>query len=120
MDRTFITSCQVSSIRQISGVNYITLYAQVVFQALGFSYSVSGPIIVNFVQILSTFLGMFLCHKFGRRPMLMVGLIGSIATTFAMGIADLFGNYVGVLTSIVIYMVFAGAILQPVAWPYPP
>lgn len=63
---------------------------------------------------------MFLCHKFGRRPLLLIGLAGVFVSTFIMALTNYFQNYTGVLASIVMFMIFAGALMEPVAWPYAP
>lgn len=63
---------------------------------------------------------MFLCHKFGRRPLLLLGIAGAFVSTFMMALTNYFQNYAGVLASIIIFMIFAGAVLEPVAWPYAP
>lgn len=51
---------------------------------------------------------------------MLLGIAGAFISTFIMALTNYFQNYTGVLASIVMFMIFAGAMLEPVAWPYAP
>jgi len=75
---------------QLSGINAILYYSNSIFAAAGFS-SLSGAlqtVLVGFVNLLATLLGMSLIDKLGRKTLLLVGSIGMAATL--SGVAAIF------------------------------
>ena len=63
---------------QLSGINAILYYSNFIFAAAGFS-QLSGAlqtVLVGFMNLLATFLGMSLIDKLGRRTLLLIGSVG--------------------------------------------
>ena len=104
-------SFQVSTLRQLCGVNYIGPYAVYVFENLHFEYSAFGPVVMNGLLVFSTIAGMFICHRFPRRPLLLIGSLGAFIGVFTMAMCNLHQNYVGVLIGQIIFTIFDGSML---------
>lgn len=78
-------------------VNYLTLYTTYVLENLHFRYYLAGPVLINIIQIAATLVGLYICYKFERRPLLLIGISGAFAGTLIVSICDYFQNYAGVL-----------------------
>lgn len=76
--------------------------------------------LINLIQIAATFVGLFLCHRFCRRPLLNIGVAGAFVSTLLIAIFDLCNIYEGVIGAGILYMLFIGSTVSPIAWPYPP
>jgi SP family arabinose:H+ symporter-like MFS transporter len=63
---------------QLSGINAILYYSNFIFAAAGFS-QVSGAlqtVLIGFMNLVATLLGMSLIDKLGRRTLLLIGSVG--------------------------------------------
>ncbi len=75
---------------QLSGINAILYYSNYIFTAAGFS-QISGSIqtvIIGFMNLLATLLGMSLIDKLGRKTLLLIGSVGT--TACLAGVAAIF------------------------------
>jgi SP family arabinose:H+ symporter-like MFS transporter len=75
---------------QLSGINAILYYSNFIFAAAGFS-QLSGAlqtVLIGFMNLLATFLGMTLIDKLGRRTLLLIGSVGM--TVCLAGVAAIF------------------------------
>lgn len=81
-------------IQQVTGINTIIYYAPTIFQLAGFhdtSSSIFATIGIGVVNVLSTVFAIFFLDRIGRRPLLLVGLVGmcvsllGLSTAFHMG-----------------------------------
>jgi len=63
----------LNSLQQLTGVNYFFYYGTTIFKAVGLQDSFQTAIILSAVNFASTFLGIYLIDKWGRRKVLMVG-----------------------------------------------
>lgn len=75
---------------QLSGINAILYYSNFIFAAAGFS-QLSGAlqtVLIGFMNLLATFLGMSLIDKLGRKTLLLFGSVGM--TLCLSGVAAIF------------------------------
>ncbi|KAJ8929883.1 hypothetical protein NQ314_017389 [Rhamnusium bicolor] len=73
------------TIQQFCGTTAITFYCKTIFeQADGFISPSTGTIIYFSLQLVIAFLSSFIVDIFGRRPLLIVSLVGSSVTLFLM------------------------------------
>ncbi|KAI5953910.1 hypothetical protein CANMA_004749 [Candida margitis] len=79
--------CQ--ALQQLTGNNYFFYYSTTIFQAIGLNDSFETSIIIGVINFASTFLGIYLIEKMGRRSCL---LCGSIATSICFLIYSLIGT----------------------------
>lgn len=87
---------------------------------MGCSYrlSLAGPVFINIVQIAASLFGIYLCHKYNRRPLLLLGVAGALSATLIIGFTNLYDNNFGQVGGMIVYMFFVGGMLEPVAWSY--
>jgi len=81
--------------QQITGINTVIYYAPKILQSAGFA-SASGAILatagVGVVNFATTIVAMLLVDRAGRRPLLLVGIAGMIATLTALALSFRFSN----------------------------
>lgn len=112
--------------QQITGVNTIIYYAPTIFQFAGLSSdtaaiaATTGVGLANFVV---TAIALALVDRVGRRPLLLVGIAGMVASLVVLGAGFYFassvgGSTVGAITaiSLIAYISFFAIGLGPVFW----
>lgn len=70
------TGCLLQALQQLTGVNFIFYYGTSFFKNSGISNGFIVTVITNVVNVCSTFPGLYLVEKWGRRPLLLFGAIG--------------------------------------------
>jgi len=108
--------------QQFVGINTVIYYAPTIFGYAGFK-SASGAIlatsVVGVVNVLATILSLFLVDRVGRRPLLLMGLVGMVITLTAMGVIFALGAAnVGVLIliALLLYIISFAIGMGPVFW----
>lgn len=76
--RTF-TGCGLQMLQQLTGINFIMYYSTTFFDGVGVSSPYTKSLIVNIINVVSTFPGLFVIESWGRRRLLMVGATGMAA-----------------------------------------
>ena len=96
-------------IQQVTGINTIIYYAPTIFQLAGFpdaSNSILATVGVGVVNVLATIFAIYYLDKWGRRPLLLAGLIGMCITLLGLSIAFQFGSNASFLPWISIVCTF--------------
>ena len=116
--------------QQFTGINTIIYYSPTIFEMAGFGAE-SGNAVYNailpslpigFVNVLFTVMAMFLIDKWGRKPLLYLGLTGMVIALVALGIGFTFHDSIGgalkwiSFVSMIIYIPFFAISLGPIAW----
>jgi MFS transporter, SP family, galactose:H+ symporter len=116
--------------QQFTGINTIIYYSPTIFEMAGFGAE-SGNAVYNailpslpigFVNVLFTIVSIYLVDRWGRKPLLYLGLIGMVVALIAMGIGFTFHNSIGdalkwiSFVSMIIYIPFFAISLGPIAW----
>lgn len=70
-----IMGIMLNSLQQLTGDNYFFYYGTTIFKAVGLSDSFQTSIILSAVNFGSTFLGIYLIDRWGRRKVMMMGSI---------------------------------------------
>jgi sugar porter (SP) family MFS transporter len=73
--RTF-TGCGLQMLQQLSGINFIMYYSTTFFGGAGVEDPYLKSLIINIINVASTFPGIFVIESWGRRRLLMVGATG--------------------------------------------
>src|SRR5262249_46363675 len=117
--------------QQITGINAIIYYANEIFARAGFTtaaqQSKATLYAIGLVNVLATFVAVAWVDRFGRRPLLLTGLVGMGVSLAAVGFAFAsFSNTPdtesvtvgGILTlvALVVYIASFAFSLGPVVW----
>ncbi|PIO67383.1 transporter, major facilitator family protein [Teladorsagia circumcincta] len=83
--------------QQLTGINAVMFYSTMIFEKVGLSdrEAILATILVGTVNLTTTFLQMYLIDKpeWGRIPLLKMGTIGMIASTFLLMVAITYKEY---------------------------
>jgi len=118
-----IVGIGLAVLQQITGVNTVIYYAPTIFHSTGFggSASILGTVGVGVVNALLTVAAILLVDRVGRRPLLLVGLAGMVASLGVLGLAFLLPGLSGIvgwiaIVSLALYKAFFAVGLEPVFW----
>jgi len=120
--KRLITGCLLQALQQLTGVNFIFYYGTQYFKNAGFQNPFIIQVITNSVNVASTFPGLYLVEKMGRRNLLLMGAIGMCVCQFIVaitGTASTFSNIAAqkaAIAFVCIYIFFFASSWGPVAW----
>ncbi|KAL4804395.1 general substrate transporter [Aspergillus unguis] len=114
------TGCAVQALQQLAGVNFIFYYGTTFFQHSGIENSFVITLITNIVNVVSTFPGLWMVEKWGRRPLLLFGAVGMCVSQLIVAIVgttteSAIANKV-LIAFVCIYIFFFASSWGPVAW----
>jgi major inositol transporter-like SP family MFS transporter len=113
----------IAVVQQISGVNTIMYYGTQILTDAGLS--ANSALVANIangvISVLATFVGIYLLGKVNRRPMLLVGQIGTTSALLLIGVFSLVlphgvGRAFVVLALTVTFLAFQQGATSPVTW----
>ena len=127
LGKRLMTGCALQALQQLTGVNFIFYYGTQYFKNAGFRNPFIIQVITNSVNVASTFPGLYLVEKLGRRGLLLMGAIGMCVCQFIVGsvgtASEAGGNPAGDVASqkasiafVCIYIFFFASSWGPVAW----
>jgi major inositol transporter-like SP family MFS transporter len=121
--RIVVVGLGLAVIQQITGVNSIMYYGTQILVVAGFGTqaALTANIANGVISVAATFVGIWLLGRVGRRPMLLVGQIGTTAALLAIGLVSLLvpeGTARGflVLALTVTFLAFQQGAISPVTW----
>lgn len=112
----------LSAFQQITGINAVIYFAPKIFQIAGFasaSSAIFASVGIGVINVLATLFSVFLLDRLGRRPLLLTGLIGMIASLLALSFAFfLKSSSIApiALVSLMSYVAFFAIGLGPITW----
>lgn len=122
LGKRLATGCGLQALQQLTGVNFIFYYGTSFFQSSGIQNSFIISLITNIINVVSTFPGLYMVEKWGRRPLLLFGAIGMCISQLivaivgtATGQSTLVANKV-LIAFVCIYIFFFACSWGPVAW----
>jgi len=122
LGKRLLTGCLLQSLQQLTGVNFIFYYGTQYFKNAGFQNPFTIQIITNCVNVVSTFPGLYLVEKMGRRNLLLMGAIGMCVCQYIVaitgtvsGTTDLAAQRAAI-AFVCIYIFFFASSWGPVAW----
>ena len=120
LGKRLATGCGLQALQQLTGINFIFYYGTQFFKNSGIQNAFTITLITNVVNVVSTFPGLYMVEKWGRRPLLMFGAIGMCMSQFVVAIVGVAVNNVTsnkVLIAFVCFFIFFFACSWgPVAW----
>lgn len=75
-------------LQQVTGINTVIYYAPTIIQSAGISsasVAILATVGIGAVNVIMTIVSMWLIDRLGRRPLLLIGLVGMIATLGILG-----------------------------------
>lgn len=114
----------IFAIQQFSGINAIIYYSTDIFKSLfSDSQAILATVGVGIVNSLATILGMQFLDKWGRKPLLYTGLIGTAVCLGTVGLAFFFESslpeglrQIMLVGGIYTYIIFFAISLGPLGW----
>ncbi|KAK1142081.1 Plasma membrane low glucose sensor [Aspergillus melleus] len=118
--RRLATGCAVQALQQLAGVNFIFYYGTTFFEHSGIKNGFIITLITNIVNVVSTFPGLYIVERWGRRPLLFVGAIGMFVCQLVVAIVGMVAtsdvaNKV-LIAFVCIYIFFFASSWGPAAW----
>ncbi len=110
----------IAFLQQFSGINAIIYYGPRILNEAGFSISdaLGGQVIIGIVNVLFTFGAILTIDRFGRRPVLIVGVICIIINLVIVGIlfqANI-SSGTGLMTFILLFIASFAFSFGPIGW----
>jgi sugar porter (SP) family MFS transporter len=107
-------------LQQVTGINVIMYYAPSIFKSAGFGTdsALFQTAIMGLVNLTFAVLAMFFVDRMGRKPLMIIGSIGTGVSLLLLGITFITNNFHGyfVLFCIMGYLAFFGFSIGPVVW----
>jgi SP family galactose:H+ symporter-like MFS transporter len=111
-------------IQQVTGINTIIYYASTIFELAGFpdaSSSILATVGIGIVNVLATVFAICYLDKLGRRPLLLIGLMGMCASLLSLSFAFHFQAQISMLRwlamgSVFIYIICFAFSLGVMLW----
>ena len=121
LGKRLATGCLLQSLQQLTGVNFIFYYGTSFFTNSGIKNSFTVSVITSVVNVCSTFPGLYLVEKWGRRPLLLFGAVGMFVCQYIVaivGTADPSSQVANkvLIAFVCIYIYFFASSWGPVAW----
>jgi SP family galactose:H+ symporter-like MFS transporter len=119
-----IVGMGLAMFQQITGINTVIYYAPMIIQSAG-SSSASTAILatagIGLVNVLMTIVAMWLVDRAGRRPLLLTGIAGMIASLAVLGFlfhSPVHGGLAGrfAVVTLMAYVAFFAISLGPIFW----
>lgn len=119
--KRLLTGCAVQALQQLAGVNFIFYYGTTFFTNSGISNGFTITIITNCINVASTFPGLWMVEKLGRRNLLLLGAVGMAVSQLIVaivGTADPGATAANkaLIAFVCIYIFFFASSWGPVAW----
>jgi sugar porter (SP) family MFS transporter len=110
-------------LQQVTGINTVIYYAPEIFQSAGFASDAAAlwaTMGIGVVNVLSTIIAIWLVDRAGRRPLLLLGLAGMVASLVVLGAGfrGELGARLGNVTvgCLALYIVFFAFSMGPIVW----
>lgn len=102
-------------IQQFVGINTVIYYAPIIFNDAGMESAkaaIWATVSVGIVNVLATFIAIWLIDKLGRKPLMYAGLIGMVLALSALGVAFMTeggtsSSEIGTITVIAVWIYIA-------------
>ena len=112
-------------LQQLSGINCVIYYSTIIFEKAGFSNPSVATVVCGLVNMLTTLIAIFFCDKWGRKPIIYLGLALMFLTLVLMGTEFIrlengmqmhnAGQTI-ILGSCLVYLLAFGFSLGPLIW----
>ena len=105
---------------QVSGINAIIYFGPSILDKAGFSLgdALGGQVTIGIINVLFTFVAIFTVDKWGRKPLLILGISGAVFALVVLGILFKLNIVQGhwILTFILLFIACFAFSFGPVSW----
>lgn len=122
LGKRLATGCLLQALQQLTGVNFIFYYGPSFFKNSGIKNPFTVSLITSCVNVGSTFPGLYMVEKWGRRPLLLFGAIGMAVCQFIVAGVGTGAGTVNLpaqralIAFVCIYIFFFACSWGPCAW----
>ena len=87
-----IVAIGLAAFQQFVGVNTIIYYAPTTFTKVGFTpvQAIYGEAIIGVINVVMTLVAIWLIDRLGRKPLLLIGLVGMVLSLAVLGFSHFF------------------------------
>jgi SP family galactose:H+ symporter-like MFS transporter len=112
-------------VQQATGINTVIYYAPTIFKMSGFASNtaaISATVGVGVINVLFTVVSIKLLDRWGRKPLLTLGLLGMVTSLLALGLVFALEKSLGdsirwlAVASVGVYIASFAVSLGPIAW----
>ena len=118
--RALFLGVSIAVLSQLTGINVIIYYGPKIFTEAGFkmSESLDSQVIIGIMNVVSTILALWKIDHFGRKPLLLTGVIGMMVSLACIGGFFYAGSQSSVLlvVCILLYVTFFAFSFGCVTW----
>lgn len=114
-----ISALHSGLVRQFCGAPFVIIYSVYIFRNLRSTYTDLATLIINTVQVIAGFIGLWLVERIKRSKLVFFSTIFAAIFSFLIAIGDGIQSSSLCLTAMVIYMMPTASCLQSVTWFYP-
>jgi SP family arabinose:H+ symporter-like MFS transporter len=105
---------------QVCGINAVIYYGPRILEQAGFTLNnaLGGQVTIGLVNVVFTFVAIFTIDKWGRRPLLLVGIAGAVLSLLIIGVLFALGMTSGpwILLFILAFIACFAFSFGPVCW----
>lgn len=120
MRRALLLGVALAFLTQVSGINAIIYYGPRILEEAGFTLgdALGGQVVIGFVNVLFTLVAIWKIDDLGRRPLLIAGVSGIVASLVVVGLLFKIGATEGVwLMLFILFFIACFAFsFGPVIW----
>jgi len=120
--KRILIGCALQSLQQLTGVNFIFYYGPSFFKNSGMDDPFLIGMITTIVNVCSTFPGIYLVERIGRRNLLLMGALGMAVCQYIVAIvgitADSHTAQIVLIVFVCFYIFFFASSWGPVCWVY--
>ncbi|KAF1829685.1 general substrate transporter [Decorospora gaudefroyi] len=122
LGKRLLTGCLLQMLQQLTGVNFIFYYGTQYFERANFRNPFVIQVITNSVNVASTFPGLWMVEKLGRRNLLLLGALGMAVCQYVVAITGTVAGTTDLpaqraaIAFVCIYIFFFASSWGPVAW----
>ena len=114
-----VVGLTLAALQQFAGINTVIYYAPTIMQDTGLSAtnSILYSVVIGVINLGMTIVSLRLIDRVGRRPLLLVSLIGMFGSLLVLGLAFVAGwSSLTILLFILLYIVAFAIGMGPVFW----
>jgi MFS transporter, SP family, arabinose:H+ symporter len=115
-----IVGLSLPFLSQLSGINAIIYFGPSILDKAGFSLgaALGGQVTIGIINVLFTFVAIFTVDKWGRKPLLIIGISGAVISLIVIGFLFQFNIIEGpwILIFILLFIACFAFSFGPVSW----